>query len=157
MRNCLQKSFGVLVTCCLMVGLAGPASAQWGERSGWGWSSRASIGRLIRQAENDSNRFVAVFGRALDRSRFDDTFREERLNDRASELEQQLNVVRQQFESGGTNSSTRSEVATALNMSRRINQVMHNRQFDYAAERQWSMLRADLNRLARVFNLPQLN
>jgi hypothetical protein len=112
---------------------------------------------LIRQAENDSNRFVAVFGRALDRSRFDDTFREERLNDRASELEQQLNVVRQQFESGGTNSSTRSEVATALNMSRRINQVMHNRQFDYAAERQWAMLRADLNRLARVFNLQQLN
>jgi len=138
-----------------MLILAAPSSAQYRDRERWGQTSRWGIDRLIRQAENDSDRFVRVFDRALDNSRFDQTMREERLNERASALEQQLNVVRQEFNRGGFN-SVRPEVQSALELARRINTVMRNRQFDYAAERQWMMLRSDLNRLARAFNLQQL-
>lgn len=155
MRNCLLKSFAAITACCVMLTLASPASAQWRGRDRWGSFSRASIDRLIRQAENDSDRFVRVFDRALDNSRLDQTMREERLNERASALEQQLNVVRQEFERGGFN-SVRPEVQNALDLARRINTVMSNRRFDYVAERQWTMLRSDLNRLARAFNVQPL-
>ena len=160
MRNYLLKSFSALAACCMVLALAAPGGAQWrvqwGDRSGFGYYSRASVGALIRRAENDSDRFVAVFDRALDDSRLDQTFREERLNQRARDLEQQLNIVRQEFDRGGDFNSIRSEVSTAIDRSQRINTVMRNRRFDYAAERQWWMLRNDLNRLARVFRLPQM-
>ncbi|HSB08933.1 MAG TPA: hypothetical protein VLM38_05440 [Blastocatellia bacterium] len=157
MRNSLLKSFAAMAACCVMLTLATPSSAQWRDRyrSGYGFYSRASVGQLIRRAEMSSNRFVWVFDRALDNSRLDQTMREERLNERARELEQQLNVVRQEFDRGGI-VSVRSQVATALELSRRINTVMRNRQLDYAAERQWSILRSNLNGLARVYKLQQL-
>jgi len=160
-----MKSFGAFAVCCVMLVLASAGSAQtrwsfsfgqddrWG---GFGRYSRASIGSLIRRADFDSNRFVAVFDRALDDSRFDQTMREERLNERARDLEQQINVVRQEFENGGSYQSIRTEVAAALDRSRPINRVMQNQNFDYAAERQWMMLRSDLNRLASAFHLPQM-
>jgi hypothetical protein len=38
----------------------------------------------------------------------------------------------------------------------RINTVMRNRRMGPVAERQWMLLRADLNRLAVAFNLRQI-
>jgi hypothetical protein len=34
--------------------------------------------------------------------------------------------------------------------------VMQNRRLDVRAERQWALLRNDLNQLARVYNFPRL-
>ena len=154
MRNLTFKSLAALAVCCLTLAMTSPGFAQ-----GRGYSrsyTRVNVDRLIRQAENRSDQFVAIFDRALDRSRLEGTIREDRLNERALELERELNVVRQEFNRTGNHYSIRSHVANALNVSQGINTVMRNRRLHPVAERQWTLLRSDLNRLAAVYNLRQL-
>ncbi|HJQ71686.1 MAG TPA: hypothetical protein VKA70_22105 [Blastocatellia bacterium] len=138
----------------MVMALASPSFAQ---RRGPSRSyTRVNVDRLIRQAENRSDQFVAIFDRALDRSRLEGTIREDRLNERAFQLERELNVVRQQFNRTGDHYSVRSHVANALEVAQGINTVMRNRRLIPVAERQWTLLRSDLNRLAAIYNLRQL-
>lgn len=156
MRNLSVKFFAALTVCCMMLAVSSPTFAQ-----GRGYSrsrnySRAAVDRLIRQAENRSDQFVAMFDRALDRSRLEGTIREDRLNERAMELERELNMVRQEFNRTRNHYEIRSHVSNALNVAQAINRVMRNRNLYPTAERQWALLRSDLNRLAAVYNLTQL-
>jgi len=156
MRNYSLKSFTVLAVCSLVLAIAAPSFAQSrGYQRGRGYT-RANVDRLIRQAENRSDQFVAIFDRALDRSRLDGSIREDRLNERAISLERELNVVRREFNRTNNYYDVRSHVANALNVAQGINTVMHNRRLTPVAERQWSLLRTELNRLAAVYNLRQL-
>ena len=163
MRRHFLRSLSLLAVGCAVLALATPGVAQWG----WGYSNRAQVGRLIRQAENRSNVFVAMVDRnsgdRFDREdRFDRYGRRDqiefagrRLNESARDLEQQLDAVSQAFDSGNSY-RVRSDLDNALNTARRINITMQRRDLNVGVERQWSMLRFDLNRLARVYNLQQI-
>lgn len=153
MRNRLLKSFGAVTVCCMILALASPSFAQW---RGSNRYTRTSIDRLIRQAESRSNQFVGAFDRALDRSRLEGSIREDRLNERAAELERQLNVARSELNTTGNHWAIRSSVSNAIEVGRAINNVMRRRNLSPYAERQWTMLRSDLNRLASAYNLRQL-
>ena len=153
MRNRLSKSFIASAVCCMVMALALPGFAQ----VRGSYRSRGYVDQLIRQAENRSDQFVAIFDRALDRSRLEGTIREDRLNERARELERQLNIVRREFNRTGNHYNVRAHVSNALNVAQGINRVMHNRRLTAVAERQWSLLRSELNRLALVYNLRRLS
>jgi hypothetical protein len=156
MRNKLFKSFVILMTVCTMLGLASPSSAQ---RRGYNRGRayvRTDVDRLIRQAENRSDVFVAMFDRSLDNSRLNGSLREDRLNERALDLERQLNIVRQEFDRTQNYLAVRSHIARALSISEGLNNVVRNRRLSPQVERQWVLLRSELNRLAQVYNLRQL-
>jgi hypothetical protein len=140
----------------MFLALATPsfAQARWPFRSQQ--YSRVNIDRLIRQAESRSNYFVNTFDRALDRSRLEGTFREDRLNVFAAQMERQLNLMRVHLNRTGNYNAMRSALANAMQSGERINTVMRNRRMGPVAERQWMLLRADLNRLAVAFNLRQI-
>jgi hypothetical protein len=158
-NNRIVKSGIGVAVCCMVLALASPSFAQWGGYRGRG-NERVNLDRVIRQAENRSDQFVRLFDRALDRSRMDGSWREDRLNVRAMDLERQMNIIRQQFNQqyGRTNSliPLRVHVANAMNVAQSINQVMRNRRLDPVVERQWSLLRSDLNRMASAFNVRQI-
>ena len=159
MRNRFMKSIGALAVVCMMLAMAAPSFAQASGFAQWRGQSRYSrmmVDRLIRQAENHSDQFVRVFERALDRSRLEGTIREDRLNERAAELERQLNAARAELGRAGSQWEIRSSVSNAIEVGRTINTVMRRRQLTPNAERQWSLLRNDLNRLAAIYNLRQL-
>src|ERR1051326_1490184 len=121
MRSHLLKSFVALIVFGALLALASPTSAQWGRPDRF---ERGYAGRLIRDAENRSDQFVAVFDRALDMRGMEGTVRAERLNDRARDLESALNRVRQAFEQRSGNEEIRSELANAINIAEGINRVM---------------------------------
>jgi len=79
---------------------------------------------------------------------------DERLSMRARNLERQIDIVRQVFNEARDFRQIRPEVATVLNIARRVDNQMDRLNLDRASERQWMMLRANLNQLARVFDLP---
>jgi hypothetical protein len=108
---------------------------------------------MIRQVEDRSDVFVRIFDRALDRSRLDNTRKEDRLNERALDLERQLNIVRQEFERTQNHQAVRSHIARALSIAEGINTVVRNRRLDPQVERQWMLLRSEMNRLAQVYNI----
>jgi hypothetical protein len=147
-----MKSFSVVAVISVALALAVPAVGQWRGRG----YSRYNAERLIRQAENRSDVFVRLFERALDRSPFEGSRREERLNDRAMEMESHLNLARQEVNRTNNYYSVRSHVASAIDVAQGINNVMRSRQFNPGVERQWMLLRSDLNRLAVVYNLRQV-
>lgn len=156
MPNNSLKSFTILAVIGLMLAVASPSFAQSrGPYRGRAYT-RAQVDHLIRQVENRSDQFVAIFDRALDRSRLEGTRREDRLNERAINLERELNMVRREFNRTGNYYDVRPHVARTLNLAQQINNVMHNRRLAPIAERQWALLRSDLNRLAVAYNLRQL-
>lgn len=98
--------------------------------------TKAEVDRVIRRVETRSDAFARLFDKSLDRSRLDGTRREFDRRDRYAE--------------------TRPEVARALNIAGNINVALRRRRLGGETERQWALLRAELNELARVYNLPRL-
>jgi len=146
MRNQLVKSLCALLMGFALVALASPTLAQ--ERRGYGFRVQfgTDVQRLLRQAENHTSQFVAMLDQ---RERYG-------LSERARELESQLNMVGGDFDER-SNYDRRSQVATVLRVAESINNAMRYRRVDFDVQRQWSMVRSDLNRLARVYNLRQIS
>ena len=137
----------MLAVFCAVLALATPGYAQeksFGFRIQFGDRDRnARAFGLINQAENRSDRFAAML-----------SGREDFLSEQARDLAGQLDVVRSEANQGASFYEVRSHVASALNIARNISREMRNGGgMDFQAERQWSMLRSDLNGLARAYNL----
>src|SRR6266446_7490384 len=145
MRNQLLKSLCALLMGFALVALASPGLAQ--ERRDWGF--RIQFGpdaeRLVRQAENHTSQLTAML----------DERGHEGLSARARDLESQLNMVGGEFDRNSYY-DRRSQVGTVLRVAESINNAMRYRQVDFDVQRQWSMVRNDLNRLARIYNLRQI-
>src|SRR5437762_1444732 len=143
MCNKLLRSFVMAAVCCTVLGLAVPTYAQrgFGFRIQFGREARA-VG-LIHSAENRSDRFAATL-----------SGREDFLAEQARDLANQLNRVRSDADQGSSFYDIRAQVANAVTVARGINREMRERgRMDWEVERQWSMLRSDLNGLARAYNL----
>lgn len=145
MRNQLVKSLCPLLVGFAVVALALPTLAQ--ERRAYGFRVQfgPDVQRLLRQAENHTSQFVAMLD---ERDRYG-------LSERARELESQLNMVGGDFNER-SNYDRRSQIGTVLRVAGSINNAMRYRRVDFDVQRQWSMVRSDLNRLARVYNLRQI-
>ncbi len=145
MRNQLLRSLCALLMGFALVALASPGLAQ--ERRDWGF--RIQFGpdaeRVVRQAENHTSQLTAML----------DERGHEGLSARARDLESQLNMVGGEFDRNSYY-DRRSQVGTVLRVVESINNAMRYRQVDYDVQRQWSMVRNDLNRLARIYNLRQI-
>ena len=163
MRNRLLRSFVALTTLCLALAVASPSMAQWPDRdTGYGRGyGRINIDRLIRQAENRSDQFVMSLEQRNSRSFLSRILGDEErlggLRARARDLERQLNMLREESFRSGNDYRLRSSVANVLSVAEDINRRMYYRELNPVAERQWSMLKSDLNSLARAYNLRQLS
>ena len=132
------------------------AEAQYGRRSRGRGYTKAQVEQIIRRLENQSDRFVRSFDRSLDNSRADGSVREDNLNQRARDLENALDTLRQEFDRTDRYQDTRSQVSGVLNVAEDINRAVRNRRLRGNTERLWSRLRGELNSLASVYNLRQL-
>jgi hypothetical protein len=106
--------------------------------------------QLIRRIETRANTFRTSLGRALDRGRIDDTRREDNINLLVSDFEQATNQLRDRF---NARQSTISDAQMVLDRAVLIDRFMQRNSLANAAERQWSLLRSDLNTLASYYNL----
>lgn len=144
-----------LVAGCAVLLIATPSNAQrrWSDYQG----ERGNVDRLFQRVENRSARFVQVFDQALDESNLNGSYRENRLNERARQIQQELNLARDAFDRGEGRLEVSEHLSRAIDIASPINNLMLNRRMDPEAEQQWSMLRMDLNRLAAVFDVRQLS
>jgi outer membrane lipoprotein SlyB len=108
------------------------------------------VNQLLRRIENRADRFKNSLGRALDRSRLDNTRREDNINQLVADFEQATNQLRERF---NNRTSTTSDVQMVLDRAAWIDRFMQRRQLANNAEQQWSMLRNDLNQLANYYNV----
>ena len=150
MNRRLSSFVTTVALCSILLALSSASFAQRRGAYRGAVYTRAEVNSLIHRVEERSDAFVKIFDSALDRSNMDGSRKEDRLNDKAKELEKQLDHVREEYR------DVRENVSKALSASEEINKVIRNRRLSYEAQRQWGLLRLELNKLARVYNLRPL-
>jgi hypothetical protein len=155
MRNQYGRVFVTLTSVLALVALcavSGAAQRRYRERP----YTKAQVDQIIRNVENRTDNFVRLFDNALDNSRLDGSRREDRLNERARELERATNELRREFDRRERYADTRPEVNRCLNIASGIDNVMRRRRMGANTEEQWRLVRAELNALADVYGLARL-
>ena len=157
MRANITRSFAVtLAAVCLLLILVVPSEAQRRRHPRQRGYTKPQVNSIIKRVEERSDRFVKLFDRSLDRSGLDGTNREDQLNQSARNLETALDELRREFDRKENYVETRPEVRRCLDIASNINVAVRNRRMNGETERQWVLLRAELNTLADVYNLPMV-
>ena len=142
--------------CCLVLALAAPGLSNYqGRYRGRGYS-KADVDRIIKRVEERSDEFKKIFDNALDRSVLDGTKTEDRLNERVKDFEKELDDLRGEFDRKDSWRETRANVEEVMRDAEGVNIVMRNRSLPARVETGWAVLRAELNKLAGIYNLPRL-
>jgi hypothetical protein len=149
-----RKFFTVLAAICAILILSVPGEAQRRRTPLARGYTKAEVNEIIKRVETRSDSFVHLFDKSLDRSRLNGTKREDRLNEDARSLEKALDDLRHEFDRKESYLETRPEVRRCLDIASDINVAMRNRRLGGETERQWALLRAELNTLADVYTLP---
>jgi hypothetical protein len=128
--------------CALVALCATSGEAQRGMRPRARGYTKAEVDAVIKRVEN--------------RSKLDGSNREDRLNEKAKNLEKTTDDLRREFDRKENYVETRPEVRKCLDIAEDINVVMKRRRMGATTEEQWRLLRAELNTLADVYELPPI-
>ena len=107
---------------------------------------RAVIARL----ETNTDRFSRSIDAALDRSRFNDNDLEDQVNALVDELEFATDQLKDRT---GDNFANRMDVNAVLRRGMYLDMFMQRNSLSTAAQRDWRLVRSDLDRLARVYGV----
>ena len=151
----MQKMIATFFTAAMFLTLGFTAAAAQGRYRGRAYA-KADVNRIIQRVENSSDALRKAVDANLDRSRLDGTRREDDINEQVKQLENALDELRREFDRRDTWRETRREVEQVMRQSDEVNAIFRRLRFHAAVEAQWRNVRADLNRLAGIYNLPQL-
>ena len=111
-----------------------------------------SLRDSIRRVENRSNDFRAHLDSAMDRSRYDDTRREDRINNVAREFENAADRLKDRFGDGRDLNRSAGEAQRLLQIGVRIDQLMARNRFDGRVMSDWAQIRQDLRVIANAYS-----
>jgi predicted glycoside hydrolase/deacetylase ChbG (UPF0249 family) len=105
---------------------------------------------IIHRLESQSDKFRKSLDSALDKSRFDGTRREDDINAFVKDFYKETKTLHDHFDS---HKSTSSDVQTVLDRAAQIDQFMRRNRLKKDAPKDWAVLRAYLDELARVYSV----
>src|SRR5687767_13813353 len=108
------------------------------------------VNNLLRRVETNADRFRASFSTAMDRSRWNGTSTEDQLNGYVQNFENATDQLRSSFNS---RTSAAADVENVLRQAAFLNEFMMRNRLDARAANDWATLRADLDALARAYNV----
>jgi hypothetical protein len=152
MKKILSKFTFALAAPFAVLLLATGAQAQRESPRARGYT-KAEVDAIIHRVESRSDEFRRLFDKALDNSRLDGTRREDELNAQAKRLRNSLDNLRREFDRNENYRDTRPQVSSTLDIAADINRTMRRRRLGGETERQWALLRDELNTLADVYEL----
>jgi hyperosmotically inducible periplasmic protein len=142
----LRSSGLLVITAALMVGLAYASTV-----SGQQFPTTAQTAQMenaLERLETNTDRFSRSIGAALDRSRFNNTDLEDQANALVDELEFATDRLKDRVDDHIVNNFDVNEV---LRRGMYLDMFMLRHDFSPAAERDWLLVRTDMDRLARLF------
>lgn len=131
------------------------ASAQGGSDL-WGRNGRDN--RLVRETarrlDDRSGDFQRHLDMALDHSRHDGTFREDRINEAAREFRFAASAFKRSVNFDGRNlDRSYDEARRLLQLGSRLDGFVSRQRLDFRTERDWAQIRQDLRLIANVYHL----
>jgi hypothetical protein len=112
--------------------------------------SDREVERILERIEEQSGKFRSSLDSALDRSRLDDTNREDNINAFVSEFDQEVKRLHDRFDE---RKSVAADVQAVLDRAARIDNFMRRRGLTGRAQNEWSALRANLDQLAAAYSV----
>jgi hypothetical protein len=113
--------------------------------------SDSQVQTLLNRIETKSDAFRTSLDAALDRSRFNNTNREDNINEFVKDYENSTDQLRRNFDN---RASVDTDVSNLLVRAARIDDFMkRNLRREYTAQRNWRSLRTDLNLLSSYYSL----
>jgi len=110
---------------------------------------------LAKRLEKDAKRFSSQFDKELDKSLYDGRRIEKSLEKRAKKLKGALDAVHGKIKSG-KEPKIRKKLDRALSIAHDVNVAMEARRFSADLERDWELVRRDLDELALLYGLQPL-
>ncbi len=140
------------VTALVLVALvSSPAFAQ-GRARGRQYN-KGEVERIIKRLERNTDAFKKAVDRQLDHSVLDGTKREDRINDRVSDLERATDRLRGRFDRSDDWRETRSDVEDVVQEARNINGLFDRVRAYSRVSSSWASVRTDINTLAAIYNV----
>lgn len=136
--------------------IADTADAQKRRRTRGRTYTKAQVEKVVKRVEERTDNFVDNFDASLDNSRLDGTEREDRLMQRARDLEDATDELRREFDRRDRWIDNKAEVRKCLNIASDIDRTMKNRRLGAKTESNWKRLRYELNTLAGLYKLPKV-
>lgn len=135
------------------------ASAQYGNEPWWrggqnrngGYNSRG-LREAIRRVENRSDDFQDHVDSALDRSRYDDSRREDRINDLARQFRDASRRLKDRFSERDPGRS-QNEARALVQLGSRISRVIGRNRLDSRTLSDWNEISSNLNIIADAYNV----
>jgi hypothetical protein len=112
--------------------------------------SDKQVKKLMAQLKKDTERFRKSFDASLDRSRLNNTNREDDINKFLKNYEEATERLYERFKD---NKSVGADVEAVLDGAAEIDRFMTRRLASERAERDWAAVRQDLRRLAEAYNV----
>jgi hypothetical protein len=160
--NRIKSLLGVFAFSLLVLSLPMVASAQWGggnnrdrnrdrdrdddyygrdrddDRYGRqnGYYNYSRLRDTVRRLERDSNDFVKFVDRALDRSRYDDSRREDQLNNLVKDFRRAADRLEDRFDSRNLYRS-QSEAQQVINLGNQIDRSLRRYRLGWDVENYW--------------------
>jgi hypothetical protein len=157
--NLLATAFAALFALLLPA----TANAQWGQRrddDNYGRRNgrlsdqdRRFLRDVARRIDDRSGSFQRNVDRALDRSRIDDTPREDNINDRVRDFRRAAARFRDRAGDGNNINNSRGEAQQLLSSAAQIDRLVRRVRLDGRAQSDWSQIRSDLHTVANFYNL----
>jgi hypothetical protein len=118
--------------------------------------NKRDVERIIKRLERNTDIFKKAVDRQLDRSVLNGTRREDRINDRVSDLEKATDRLRDRFDRTDRWRETRADVEDVVREARNI-QGLFDRIRAYSPVRSsWIAVRSDINTLASFYDIRPL-
>lgn len=108
------------------------------------------VEQILHRIEQQSGKFRSSLDDALDRSRLDDTNREDDINAFVKEFDQEVKRLHDRFDD---RKSVAADVQAVLDRAARIDSFMGRRGLTGKALNEWSALRANLDQLAEAYSV----
>jgi hypothetical protein len=112
--------------------------------------SDQEVERMLHRIEDQSGKFRGSLDSALDRSRLNDTSREDDINAFIKEFDQAVKRLHDRFDE---HKSVAADVQGVLDRAARIDQFMRRRELTEKAQSEWSALRVNLDQLAEAYSV----
>ena len=156
MRRFSMTFLVALQIACLFVTMSGPVTASAQGRYRGRLYTKGDVERIIKRVEDRSDSFQKVVDKSLDRSALDGTRREDNINEQVKQFEKALDELRSEFSRQDRWLETRHHVERVMSEAEDVNAIVRRHALRPVIEREWALLRADINRLAGVYDLRTL-
>ncbi|MEZ5347016.1 MAG: hypothetical protein R2681_15820 [Pyrinomonadaceae bacterium] len=146
MKNLWTKLFGAMLVLAFF---AFPYQTVEAQTRAYRVSDQ-NVKRLLTRIETRTDTYKRDMNKALDRSRFNNTSREDLIFDYITDFENATDQLKQRFDA---KRSVDSDVTNVLNRAAMIDQFMKSTNLAARSKQTWGYLKTDLQTLSRYYNV----